>query len=257
MRIPPLAKTISKGSALVALAAAAILTAESFDQEFSFKPTDKAYYADANTVAFVRPGLSMKITDQKITSDGTMSVRLTIADPTGLPLDREGITTPGAVSISCAMAYIPASQSASSNEFVAYTTRVQTSTITGKSATQAGTDSGGTWTKNADGDYTYNFKTKAPANYDVSATHRVGCQASRNLTEFDLGTNYATVTKDFVPNGGAIKSTHDIVRDQGCNNCHGEIAFHGGSRRGTAYCVMCHTEQTTDPDTGNTVDFPV
>jgi OmcA/MtrC family decaheme c-type cytochrome len=47
------------------------------------------------------------------------------------------------------------------------------------------------------------------------------------------------------------------VRTETCNKCHDPLALHGGSRRNVTNCVTCHTPQTTDPDTGNTVDFKV
>jgi OmcA/MtrC family decaheme c-type cytochrome len=252
MRIPPLAKTVLKLTALLAIVAVAVVTAGS--KEFHWKASDKAYYMDSATVDFVRPGLVVTITSASIaSSDGTMKARVTITDPKGLPLDKAGITTPGPVSLSCVMAVLPPDDT----EFTAYTTRTAVSTINGNSAIQAATDSGGTWTQNAVGDYTYTFKTKAPSPFNAKATHRAGCQGSRDLSEFSLATAYSSAVLDFVPDGSAVTQVHDVVRTEACNNCHGDLAFHGGSRRGVEYCVMCHTKQTTDPDTGNTVDFRV
>jgi OmcA/MtrC family decaheme c-type cytochrome len=251
MRIPPLVGRVCTLGAVVAIAALSIVTADTSKQAFT--KHQKAFYADANTINFVRPGLVLKVTSANVASDGTITAHIRITDPKTLPLDRDGITTPGAVSISCVAAYIPKGQT----QYVAYTTRPQTSPITGVTATQAATDSGGKFTKTADGEYDYTFKTKAPAGFDATATHSIGCQASRNLSEFDLPTNYATDVYTFVPNGAPVTVTRDVIRDPSCNRCHDEVAFHGGSRRGIAYCVMCHTPQTTDPDTGNTVDMPV
>lgn len=251
MRIPPLARRTLRLAAFVTVVALAIVTAGS---RGNFTPKEKAYYADSNTLNFVRPGLVLKVTKASIASNGTITATILATDKQGLALDRLGIQTPGAISISCVAAYIPAGQ----KQYVAYTTRVQASPITNKSATQAGTDSGGTWAgPAADGSYTYTFGTKAPANFDTNATHTVGCQSSRNLTEFDLGTNYATSLITFVPSGGPVQTTRDVIRTQSCNKCHDELAFHGGSRRGLEYCILCHTPQTTDPDTGNTVDMVV
>jgi OmcA/MtrC family decaheme c-type cytochrome len=251
MRTPPVAKTALKLAALGAILAIAIVTADS--GKFQWKATDKAFYMDATTIDFVRPGLVLKVTSATIANDGTMTARVAITDPKGLPLDKDGVYTPGPVSISCVMAVLPPDDT----EFMAYTTRVQTSTINGNSAVQAATDSGGTWSTNAMGDYTYKFKTKAPNPFNASATHRAGCQSSRDLSEFGLNTTYASGVLDFVPNGSQVKQVHDVVRTEACNGCHADLAFHGGSRRGVEYCVMCHTKQTTDPDTGNTVDFRV
>jgi OmcA/MtrC family decaheme c-type cytochrome len=77
------------------------------------------------------------------------------------------------------------------------------------------------------------------------------------LTEFDLGTNYASTTFNFVPNGSAVAITRDVIKTSSCNKCHDDLAFHGGSRRGMETCVMCHQPQTLDPDTGNTLDLKV
>jgi OmcA/MtrC family decaheme c-type cytochrome len=217
---------------------------------------DKAYYADPNVVDFVRPGLNISIVSSQIASDGTISVHYQLTDPKGLPLDQAGIQTPGAISVSFLCAYIPQGQT----QFVDYVTRPQTSPITKNTAAQAGADSGGTTQTLAMGDYVYTFKQKAvppTGSYDPTATHRMGIYGSRNLTEFDLGTNYASLTSDFVPNGSKVTVTRDVVRTASCNKCHDTLSAHGGSRQGLDLCIMCHTPQTIDPDTGNTLDAKV
>jgi OmcA/MtrC family decaheme c-type cytochrome len=219
-----------------------------------FTMSNKEFYADANLVNFVRPGLVISITSASIAQDGTITARVTIADPKGLALDRLGVTTPGAVSMSLIAAYIPKGKT----QYVSYVTRVQgPSPVTGNSATQANADSGGTWTKNADGDYTYTFKNKAPTTFDPTVTHTIGVYGSRDLSEFDLPTNYGDATYNFVPNGSTVTVVRDVVTTATCNNCHDQLAFHGGSRRSMGLCVLCHTPQTTDPDTGNTLDMVV
>jgi OmcA/MtrC family decaheme c-type cytochrome len=232
------------------LAGAICLQSES---SYSFSRHQKAYYASANVINFVRPGLVFKVTEAKIAQDGTITTRILVTDPKAIPLDRDGILTPGAVSISLVAATIPKGQT----QYVSYTTRVQTSPITGKSATQAGADSGGAFVKNDIGDYTYTFKTRAPSGFDATATHTIGVYGSRNLAEFNLGTNFASTTFDFVPGGGAVTVTRDVIRTQSCDQCHDQLSFHGGSRRGIEMCVLCHTPQTIDPDTGNTLDMKV
>src|SRR5262249_40273941 len=136
----------------------------------------------------------------------------------------------------------------------------QTSPITKNTAIQAGADSGGTTQTVTLGEYIYTFRTKAVAKdggaFDASATHRVGVYGSRNLSEFDLGTNYDSEVLDFVPAGGK-PAPREVIKTQSCNKCHDDLAFHGGSRRGIELCIMCHTDQTVDPDTGNSVDLKV
>jgi OmcA/MtrC family decaheme c-type cytochrome len=224
---------------------------------------DKEYYLDPMALQFFRPGLAINIVSAKIASDGTITVDYKLADPKGVPLDSAGIATPGPISVSFVAAYIPTGQ----EQYYSYTTRVQTSSITHVSAVQAAADSGGTTQTVTTGEYIYTFKTKAVTQgggpFDPTATHRVGIYGSRNLAEFDLGTDYDDAVFDFVPNGGN-PVPRDLIRTQTCNKCHGSgtelntgLAAHGGSRRSLELCIMCHQPQTVDPDTGNTLDMKV
>jgi OmcA/MtrC family decaheme c-type cytochrome len=238
---------------VTAVAAVVTLCLTGASKKFPYSSHEKAAYAEASVVNFVRPGLVFKVTGAQIASDGTITATVSVADPQGLPLDRLGVNTPGAVSMSLVAATIPAGQT----QYTAYTTRTQTSPITKVSAIQAGADTGGTFTTVSDGVYKYTFGTKAPAGFDGSATHTIGVYGSRDLSLFGLGTNFGSTTYNFTPNGSAVQVTRDVVRTTACDSCHDQLSFHGGSRRGVELCILCHTPQTVDPDTGNTVNFPV
>src|ERR1035437_6762909 len=220
---------------------------------------EKAAYMDQNLVNFVRPGVIAKIVSAGIAKDGTITARVTITDPKGLPLDRDGITTPGVVSLSLIAAYIPAGQ----KQYVSYTTTVAKPSIPGNtnpSQTQAANDSGGTWATNAVGDYTYTFKTKAPTTFDATVTHAIGISARRDLSEFLTQDEWAQVSNDvynFVPDGSAVKVTRNVVPTAVCNNCHDPMVGHGGSRITVELCILCHTPQTINPDTLLSQDMPV
>ncbi len=218
-----------------------------------FTKHEKAFFADPSIVAFVRPGLVVKIESAAIASDGTITAKFKLTDPKGLPLDRTGTYTPGAVTTSFIAAAIPAGQ----EQYTAYTTRLQKSPINGASAIQASADAGGTYQQVGDGEYVYTFHTKAPATIDRTATHSIGVYSARDLTEFDLGTGFSDNVYNFVPSGTVVVTTRDVVRTTACNQCHDPLSAHGGARRSTELCILCHTPQTTDPDTGNTVDFKV
>jgi OmcA/MtrC family decaheme c-type cytochrome len=218
-----------------------------------FKVTDKAHYADAKTVDFVRPGLVFKVGAVQIAPDGTITADVKVTDPRGLALDRLGVETPGPVNISMVAAVLPKG----TNKYVSYTTRVRTVAGAPRTAIQAAADAGGTWTQIALGEYRYRFNTRAPSSIDRTATHAIGVYGNRNLSEFDLGTNYASSVHLYVPAGGAVTQTHELIKNATCNSCHEDLAFHGGSRRGLDMCVLCHTPQTTDPLTGNTLDMAV
>lgn len=206
--------------------------------------------ADVN---FIRPGLVMKVAGAEIAQDGTIKAKIKLTDTRGLPLDREGVSTPGTVSVSFIAAYIPANAA----QYVAYTTRTQTSPINSVSAVQASGESNGLFTKTGEGEYTYTFVAKAPAGFDAKATHAIGIYGSRSLTEFELGTNYDDDVYNFVPNGSKVAQVRDVIRTATCNGCHHDMGFHGGSRKTMEMCILCHQPQSVDPDTGNSVDMPV
>ncbi len=216
------------------LIVAASLTAAQERRHFS--PREKAFYADAATVEFVNPGLTMKVTGATVAANGTITTQYTLTDPSGLPLDSAGVNTPGTISTSFVAAYIPNGQ----EQYTAYTTRPATGTVIA-STNQPGADSGGTVTALGNGAYQYVFGTKAPAGFDATATHTIGIYGSRNLTAYGLPTNYASTTFNFVPNGAKVTHTRDVIETASCNQCHEQLSAHGGSRRGVNLCVMCHT----------------
>ena len=222
-----------------------------------YSPRDKAFYADPALVAFVRPGLVITINSAKITSSGALgggviSVTYTLTDPSGLPLDAAGVTTPGVISLAYVAAYIPKGQ----EQYVAYTTAQATGKVLG-TITRPNFELGGKATQVGPGQYQYTFKAQAPAGFDPTVTTTVAVDGNRDLTLFNLGTSYAGNTFNFVPNGSPVTVTRDVIRTQSCNACHDQLAFHGGYAHGMEMCVMCHQPQHADPVTGNTLDLKV
>ena len=238
---------IKKSAALAAVVALS-LTAAAKRHQYSTR--EKAAYADASTVDFVRPGLVITINQAQIASDGTITVVYTVADPNGLPLDAAGVTTPGAISLNYIAAVLPKDK----QDYATYTTR----SISGAAGTfnEPNSDSGGV-TTGGPGQYQYVFHTKAPAGFDATATHTIGIFGSRVLTDFNLGTNYASITYNFVPNGANVTKVHDVIRTASCNTCHDQLSFHGGARRGVEMCVLCHNPGMVDTVSGGSVDFKV
>jgi OmcA/MtrC family decaheme c-type cytochrome len=224
------------------------------DSQKVYSILDKAFYLSAEEGVWIRPGLNLEIKSVYIPANLQPVVIFRITDGKGQPLDREGKVTPGPVTTSFIMAYIPQN----APQYVAYTTRVQgPSPITGQSALQATGENTGTYTSQGDGTYMYQFKTALPANYDQAATHTLGIYSTRNMSEFGQPNYYANELKSWVPNGSQVTKIRDVAGTTACNQCHDPLMLHGGSRQKMELCILCHTPQTTDPDTGNTVDMKV
>jgi OmcA/MtrC family decaheme c-type cytochrome len=238
--------------AALIVAAVALSLSSAPRSKKNFTRHDKAFFASDNSVEFVRPGLTITVNSAKIATDGTISVVYTVTDPGGLPLDTAGVTTPGTISLSFIAANIPATQ----EQYVAYTTRAATGPKLG-TIQQAGADSGGTITPVAAGQYQYTFKTKVPTGFDAAATHTIGIYGSRNLSLYGFTTNFASTVYNFVPNGAKVAKVRDVIKTESCNGCHDQLSAHGGSRRGIELCVLCHSPQTLNPTTGETLDAKV
>ena len=226
--------------------------AQDAPEDSAFTKNDKAFYLEKHLQAFIRPGLVVEILDASIDSDGTIRTRFRMTDPKGLPLDRDGVFTPGAVSTSFLVAVIPAGE----RQYISYITRTRSSSITNLTATQATSDSGGSYEQVGDGEYIYTFGAKAPAGFDSTATHTIGVYARRDLRDYDLDRPSNDDTLDFVPDGSEVTVVRDVVSTDTCNNCHTRLTLHG-RRHSVELCVLCHTPQSVDPDSGNTVDMPV
>lgn len=213
----------------------------------------------ASSFGLVTTGASLKITSASIAKDGTITARITLQDANGAGLDVNGVFTPGIEGLAFVAAYIPNGQS----QYIAYTTTVDKATTNGNAPqTQASTDKGGKFAlvDAATGTYDYTFGTKAPTGFDVTATHSIGAQVERDLSAYgypDPFTSDDVFT--FVPNGSAVKNVRDVINEAACNGCHNPMGAHGSPppRQKMAFCVLCHTPQSTNPDSLNTVDMKV
>jgi OmcA/MtrC family decaheme c-type cytochrome len=240
----------------VAFAAVIALCLTAQTKKFAYGPRDKAYYADPALVGLVLPGLAIKVNSASIGSGGAISVNFNLTDPSGSPLDAAGLTTPGAVSLTYFASYIPKGQ----EQYVAYTTATASGAALGAVTRPTFEEGSGTLTPvgaAGSGQYQYVMQSKAPGGFDATATTTIGISASRNLTAYNLGTSYGSATYNFVPNGSTVTTTRDVIRTATCNNCHGQLAFHGGHAFGIEQCVLCHQPQNVDPTTGNSLDLKV
>ncbi|HLE29719.1 MAG TPA: OmcA/MtrC family decaheme c-type cytochrome, partial [Anaerolineales bacterium] len=203
------------------------------------------------------PGLKIKITGVEFPADGKPVVSLTLTDAADRPLS--GSPLEGA---SFTIAQIVVDEATSLSKYQSLLVREvrgQPYTIGGETrqpalatATQAFADSGGPWVDQGDGNFTYTFTNTLTSEVNPALTASVGIYAFK-----DGRAAVANAVYTFVPAGGEPTVMRDVVATSACNTCHNPLQAHGGLRRETALCVTCHTDQTTDPETGNTVEFKV
>ncbi|MGE5185328.1 MAG: OmcA/MtrC family decaheme c-type cytochrome [Acidobacteriota bacterium] len=185
-------------------------------------------------------------------------VAFTLTDGNGKPLDRTGTLTDGAVGVSFVLAQLATQPDGSPGQYTAYTTRIQTSqtpATLGNTAVQATTESVAANFQTVDvtqGTYTYTVKA-ALTGLDPTLTQTVLAVARRTTM---AGTAMDRAMLSARPDSGT-PIQRELVTDAACFRCHKALDAHGGQYTSPNNCILCHTPQSSDPDTGNTVDFKV
>ena len=233
------------------------------DPKTIYSRADKEFWLSADEFGYTRPGFHITVNSVTINADRKAVVDISLTDDLGQPLDRAGKVTPGTISTS----FILSKYDGGTHEYAAYTTRKQTSPITNVTATQAGTDSGGSYQDLDIGHAIYTFGTALPEGFDMTKTTTVGIYGTRDMLNVPGGNfpkNYfANAEHDFRPDGGAITEAWNLLSNEACNTCHNPLSAHGGARQDVHLCVLCHSDTTVagtpniDPDTGNTINFKV
>jgi OmcA/MtrC family decaheme c-type cytochrome len=113
------------------------------------------------------------------------------------------------------------------------------------------------------GDYTYDFETAIPS--DAEGSFAVGAEARRDVLlnpgttgEFEYREQARDTPVFFFPVTDAeAVARRMIVDDKKCEECHGDLAFHGENRRNaTDYCQMCHHPLADDGEVRPEEEMP-
>jgi len=189
----------------------------------AYTEKDKEFYLTEDQIAFIRPGLDVEVLDIVIPEDFRPLVTFSLKDPGGMPLDIDGIFTPGPVDMRFTLTRIPLGE----EQKVRYTESTR--------------DRDGTYESLGDGVYTYKFTTVLPDTYEVDATHTLGAIGRRDLTEFGLDRYVDNEVHNFVPSGMFDPIPRDVVTTETCNGrCHDPLAMHGARYVEIGICSQCH-----------------
>jgi OmcA/MtrC family decaheme c-type cytochrome len=179
-------------------------------------------------------------------------VTFTLKDKDGKPLDRTGMLTEGKVTVSFVLAQLGVYSDGTPAQYTAYTQRTANAVppYPAASATQATTESVEANFEAIDvtqGNYRYTFAAPLTG-YDATLTQTVLAVAARTVD------GVQSFDRDIFYVGNARR---EEVTDTSCGSCHGQFSAHGGRYTKPEQCILCHTPQTSDPETGNTGDFKV
>jgi OmcA/MtrC family decaheme c-type cytochrome len=191
------------------------------------------------------PGVRVEITSATVAATGA-SVAFKLTDVLGVPLDRSGRLTTGKVNVAVVLAQLAEQPDGSPAQYTAYTTNAEHQAAT--EAVEAN------FTAVNLGAGTYTYKLAAPTTgFDPARTQSVLVVVDRTV---DGIRTFDRQTFSVRPAGGP-PNARQLVTDASCGSCHRTFALHGGRYASPTQCVLCHQPQSIDPQSGNTVDFPV
>lgn len=209
--------------------------------------------------AFTLPGegINSEITDVAIGEDQVPVVTFTLSDDNGSPLTIDDVE-----SVRFLLSRIEVDDETGLTQYVNYFLRDsegaefnyggETLQPAVDAQTQPTFEGGeGEFSELSAGEYSYTFAEPLGDDYAPDTTHVAGIVVERPSDQVD------NAVYTFVPSGDEVTTTRLISTTETCNNCHNELAFHGGSRKEYDVCVLCHTPQNIDPETGNSADFKV
>lgn len=228
----------------------------------------------------ISPSIGLNVTIKpngvSTTAADPITVRFTMKDDRGFPLDVKGVYSQNtAIQPRFALAYFTKDGAGKVSPLNVYTKSTSTAAPAGlpTNYNPLGTAAGhGTLVENGygAGDYTYTFPTASTTNgpvaiaYDptkLSETHVVWMQVTRQTDiAFPINANTfyaANPSYNYVPDNSVAAGTREIVAQSNCDNCHAKFkaettasaSFHGGGRVAAGMCNVCHNPgRTTNPD---------
>jgi OmcA/MtrC family decaheme c-type cytochrome len=194
----------------------------------------------------VEGGVDVTVTSLTFT-EGKATVAFTLEDEDGEALDREGNLTGGRVNVAFVLSQLAELPDGSPGQYTAYTENA--------AGNQAASESSGEFTTVdvAAGTYTYEFVAPLTG-FDPTLTQTVMAVADRT---FEDVRSFDRDLLSVVPGGGDPLVREEVTQAT-CASCHGQsLRLHGGRYTAPSQCILCHTPQTIDPESGNTVDFKV
>ncbi|MBI4464879.1 MAG: OmcA/MtrC family decaheme c-type cytochrome [Acidobacteria bacterium] len=216
-------------------------------------PSAGAFSLGEDERGWIRGGLQFEIQRVEF-NPPTVSVLFRIADEKGRGLDRLGVDTPGPVDFDLILARIKPGDL----QYTNYITKRVSNPATGVTADQPAADTEGTYTSLGDGVYKYASGFQFPTSPERDSTHTLSMRARRDLREFGLGFAVVYGFYDFAPSGKPVSQVRDVVRTENCYQCHDPLeSVRTGFGRDVKRCVLCHTPQNLDPDSGNSLDLKV